>query len=43
MYAAIRDTAKCFLGEEERSRKFRNFLLGTWGGLIGRMGVREGL
>lgn len=43
MYAALRDTAKCFLGEEERPRKFRNFLLGTWDGLIGRMGVREGL
>ncbi len=37
------DMAKCFLGERDRPRKFRNFLLGTWDGLIGRMGVREGL
>jgi len=43
MYAALRDTAKCFLGERERPRKFRNFLLGTWDGLVGRMGAREGL
>ena len=43
MAAALRDTAKCFLGERERPRKFRNFLLGTWDGLTGRMGQREGL
>lgn len=43
MYAALRDTMKCFLGEKERPRKFRNFLLGTWDGLTGRMGTREGL
>lgn len=43
VYAALRDTAKCFLGERERARKFRNFLLGTWDGLVGRMGTREGL
>jgi rhamnosyltransferase len=43
MYAGFRDTAKCFLGEKERPRKFRNFLLGTWDGMIGRMGTRQGL
>jgi rhamnosyltransferase len=43
MERAVRDTAKCFLGEKDRTRKFRNFLLGTWDGLTGRMGVREGL
>lgn len=43
MYAALRDTTKCFLGERERPRKFRNLLLGTWDGLTGRMGRREGL
>lgn len=43
MYSALRDTAKCFLGEKDRPRKFRNFLLGTWDGLRGRMGIREGL
>lgn len=40
MYAALRDTAKCFLGERDRGRKLRNFLLGTWDGLTGRMGQR---
>ena len=43
MEAAVRDTLKCFLGEKERPQKFRNLLLGTWDGLIGRMGIREGL
>jgi rhamnosyltransferase len=37
------ETAKCFLGEENRGRKLRNFLLGTWDGLRGRMGKRENL
>jgi rhamnosyltransferase len=43
MYFAFYDTAKCFLGERERPHKFRNFLLGTWDGLIGRMGTRQDL
>jgi len=43
MNQALRETIKCFLGEQDRARKFRNFLLGTWDGLIGRMGKREGL
>jgi len=43
MYAAARDTAKCFLGEKQRPQKFRNFLLGTWDGLTGKMGMRESL
>lgn len=43
MYEALRDTAKCFLGEKDRPRKFRNLLLGTWDGLVGRMGMRESL
>lgn len=43
IFAGFRDIAKCFLGEKDRSRKFRNFLLGTWDGLIGKMGTREGL
>jgi rhamnosyltransferase len=38
---AFLETTKCFLGEEDRVRKLRNFLLGTWDGLIGRMGKRE--
>lgn len=40
---SIVETAKCFLGEEDRGRKLRNFLLGTWDGLTGRMGKRENL
>jgi rhamnosyltransferase len=43
MSMALRDTAKCFLGETELPRKLRSFFLGTWDGLIGRMGQREGL
>jgi len=43
MYAALRDTAKCFLGERDRGRKLRNFLLGTWDGLTGKMGQRVDL
>lgn len=43
MYDAFRETIKCFLVEEDRAHKFRNFLLGTWDGLTGRMGKREGL
>jgi len=43
MYQAFRETIKCFLAEKNRPRKFRNFLLGTWDGLRGRMGKREEL
>jgi rhamnosyltransferase len=42
-YATLRETAKCFLAERDRARKLRNFLLGTWDGLVGRMGKRENL
>lgn len=41
MYDDLRETIKCFLGEEDRGRKARNFLRGTWDGLTGRMGKRE--
>jgi rhamnosyltransferase len=43
MNESLRETVKCFLGEQSRARKFRSFLLGTWDGLTGRMGKREGL
>jgi rhamnosyltransferase len=43
VYATLRETAKCFLAERDRARKLRNFLLGTWDGLVGRMGKRENL
>ena len=42
-YETSRETIKCFLTEEARGLKFRNYLLGTWDGLIGRMGRREGI
>lgn len=40
---SLRETIKCLLGEPDRSVKFSRFLLGTWDGLTGRMGKREGL
>ena len=43
MGTSVRETIKCFIGERNRSQKFRSFLLGTWDGLQGRMGKRDGL
>lgn len=43
IYYASRETIKCLVAESERPRKLRNFLLGTWDGIIGRMGKREGI
>jgi rhamnosyltransferase len=43
MYAAAKDTVKIMVAEENRVRKLRNFLLGTWDGFTGRMGKRAGL
>lgn len=43
MYDCSRETLKCFIGEKNRTRKFRNFLVGSWDGLTGRMGKREEL
>ena len=43
MYISIRETIKCFLAEQDRGRKMRSFLLGSWDGLTGRMGKREGV
>lgn len=43
MFEAFRETVKCFLAEDGRARKFHNFLRGSWDGLTGRMGKREGL
>jgi rhamnosyltransferase len=42
-YDCARETIKCFLGESDRRRKFRNVVLGIWDGLTGRMGARRGL
>jgi rhamnosyltransferase len=41
MNESLRETVKCFLGEQDRARKFRSFLLGAWDGLTGRMGKRD--
>jgi rhamnosyltransferase len=43
MNLSLRDTVKCFLAEKDRPRKFRNFLIGTWDGLTGKMGKRNGV
>jgi rhamnosyltransferase len=43
VYRQLKDTLVCFIAEQNRARKFRSFLLGTWDGLTGRMGKRESL
>jgi len=43
MHMALIETVKCFVADRDRLRKFRNFLLGTWDGLRGKMGKREGI
>jgi rhamnosyltransferase len=43
VYRHLHETFVCLLAEENRARKFFNFLLGTWDGLSGRMGKRENL
>jgi rhamnosyltransferase len=43
VYYASRETIKCLIAERDRPHKFRNFILGTWDGMTGRMGKREGL
>jgi rhamnosyltransferase len=43
MYRQLHDTAIALIVEENRAPKLRNFLLGIWHGLTGRMGKREQL
>jgi rhamnosyltransferase len=43
VYEQLKGTIRCLVAEKDRARKFRNFLLGTWDGLTGRMGKRDGL
>jgi rhamnosyltransferase len=43
IYYASRETIKCLLAERERPRKLQSILLGTWDGIIGRMGKRDGI
>ena len=42
-YRQLKDTIVCFIAEKDRARKLRSILLGTWDGVIGRMGKRAGL
>lgn len=43
MRMAFIETVKCFVADRDRLHKLRNFLLGSWDGLTGRMGKREGI
>lgn len=43
VFSSFRETIKSILVEENRIRKLRNCLLGTWDALVGRMGKREGI
>jgi rhamnosyltransferase len=43
VYIQMHDTLVSLIVEQNRGRKLRNFLLGIWDGLTGRMGRREGL
>ena len=40
-YDFFRGTFRCFIIEDDRIRKFHNFLIGTWDGLTGHMGKRK--
>jgi rhamnosyltransferase len=42
-YRQLHDTVICLISDENRASHFRSILLGTWDGLTGRMGKREGL
>jgi rhamnosyltransferase len=42
-YDEVKKTIVSLIFEQNRTRKFRNLLLGAWDGLSGRMGKREGL
>jgi rhamnosyltransferase len=43
VYWQLHETAICLIVDENRGCQFRSLLLGTWDGLTGRMGKREGL
>ena len=43
MYETFRETIKCFIAERQRIKKIRNFFWGTWDGMTGNMGKREGI
>jgi rhamnosyltransferase len=37
----FKETIMCLIAEEDRARKFRSILLGSWDGIIGKMEPRE--
>ena len=39
----LHEMAVCLITDKDRAYQFRSFLLGTWDGLIGRMGKQENL
>jgi rhamnosyltransferase len=43
VYRHLHETVVCLIADKDRACHFRSFLLGTWDGLIGRMGKRENL
>jgi rhamnosyltransferase len=43
IHTELIETIKCFVADRDRLRKFRSFLLGSWDGVTGRMGKREGM
>lgn len=43
MVESVKDTIKSLIVEDNRAVKFRNFVLGTWDGITGRMGKRHGI
>jgi rhamnosyltransferase len=42
-YRQLRETVVSLIADKDRAGQLRSFLLGTWEGLIGRMGKRENL
>jgi rhamnosyltransferase len=43
MWDGFRETVKCFVGDRDRRNKLRSLIMGTWDGLMGRMGKRQGI
>jgi rhamnosyltransferase len=39
----FKETIACLIAEQDRARKFRSIMLGTWDGIVGRMKPREDL
>jgi rhamnosyltransferase len=42
-YRQVHETVVCLIADNNRARQFRSLVLGTWDGLIGRMGKRQNL